>query len=147
MTTEESGRIEAQSPRTALISPAPIRFVAKPSAVACSAPPLPEWVSPRPNVVTAVGTSSAPTQHTATNEVAAIPAPRSLARPTSQAEAQIAKTIRPGSTSGTSRRLADGWSGAMAGYHRTAADPAQMIASGSPQARADPAGSRQLISA
>src|ERR1700729_2662914 len=97
-----------------------------------------------PNAVTTVGTTSAATQHAPTKDQAAVPAPRSLARPTSQADAQIAPRTIPGRTSGTSRRLAHGWSGTVAGHHSTAAAPQPMIASGNAQLRAAPVTSFQV---
>ena len=90
-----------------------------------------------------MGTSIATTQHAATSAAAVRPAPRDRARPRSQADAQIAQRISPGSTSGTRRRLAHGWSGRVSGCHKTAAEPQPMTASGSAQMRAVPDGSRQ----
>ena len=71
-------------------------------------------------MVTTDGTPSAATKQTTAAAIATTPAPRSLARTASRAQTQIAATIRPGSRTGTSCRLAHGWSGMVWGSHSTA---------------------------
>ena len=65
----------------------------------------------------------------------------------SQAHAQIAPRIRPGSTNGTSRLLAQGWSGETAGRYSTETITQPAIASGSAQILAAAVGSCQVSSA
>ncbi len=63
---------------------------------------------PTPKVVTAAGTSRAITQQTATMAAATGLAPSRRPRSLIQADIQVAVRIRPGSTTGTRRRLAHG---------------------------------------
>ena len=76
-----------------------------------------------------------------------LPAPRTPARPVSQAATHTAARIRPGSTAGTSRRLAHGWSGTVPGRHRTLTVAQPIISSGRAQIRAVPDGSFHVMSA
>src|ERR1700689_31261 len=142
ITTEAEGPSDPHILATAPTSPGPVRLKARPSAVTPSAPLLPWWFAERPSVVARVGTSSAATQNAATTDAAVLPAPRARPRPRNQADAQVAHKISPGSTKGTRRRLAQGWSGTVSGCQRTAAEPQQMTASGSAQTRVAPDGAR-----
>src|SRR5262249_18085087 len=65
-------------------------------------------VSAIPNVIAAAGTAMATTKHPVAMATALVRAPRAWARPISQAATQTARTIRPGRTTGTSCRLAQG---------------------------------------
>jgi len=56
----------------------------------------------------------------------------------------MAPRIRPGSTNGTRRRLAHGWSGATAGRYSTVTTDHSAISSGSAQIRTAASGSFQL---
>ena len=144
MTTDAFAPMLVHSLRTAFSSPAPVRLNARPFAVS-RAEPLAVFVVPTAKVVTAAGTSSAITQHTATTEPARRLAPSLRPRSLIQADAQMAVRISPGRTTGTSRRLAQGWSGMMPGRHRTVTVTHPMIISGSAQIRAAPV-SRQVSS-
>src|SRR6202020_1616739 len=81
---------------------------------------------PRPNVGMAVGTRIAAPSTTAVpaadTRVRPLPQsqlwPRPRTHPTSHAQAQTASRITPGSTAGTMRRLAHGWSGVIDGRYR-----------------------------
>src|SRR5580693_10161895 len=95
-------------------------------------------------VVSAVGMISAAAQQQATAAETARPRPSRTARSFSQADAQIAPRIRPGSTNGTSRLLAQGWSGETAGRYRTETITQPAIASGSAQILAAAVGSCQV---
>src|ERR1035441_235906 len=70
-------------------------------------------------LVSAVGMSSDATQQQATTAAVARLRPSWPARSFSQTDAQMAPRIRPGSTNGTSRLLAHGWSGETAGRNST----------------------------
>ncbi len=123
MTTEDDRPIDEHSPRTASASCAPTGCCASPPADGRSPPRVPAWVSPNPNEVLTDGSSIAPTQNAPTSVAVTVPAPRSLALRLSHAAAHTASRISPGITTGTSRRLAHGWSGTVNGCHRTAAEP------------------------
>ena len=87
-------------------------------------------------MVSAVGMSSEAVQQEATMTAVALVRPSWAAWSFSQAAAQIAPRIRPGSTNGTRRRLAHGWSGATAGRYSTVTIDQSAIISGSAQTRA-----------
>ncbi len=89
-------------------------------------------------MVTAAGSSSATAQQAATAPCEICPAPRARARRTSQPHVQTAKSTSPGSTTGTSRRLAHGWSGTMPGFHKVVTTAQPMTRTGRPQIRAAP---------
>src|SRR6266567_4092730 len=144
MTTDDDPPIAEHSPRTASASCAPTLCCARPPAVGRRPPREPEWVRPNPNEVLTDGSSIAPTQNAPTSAAVTVPAPRSLARRVSHAAPQAASRIRPGRTTGTSLRLAHGWSGTVNGCHRTAAEPPRMTASGSAQFSPAPEASRQV---
>ena len=108
MTTDASGPTAAHSPLTAVSSPAPIRRNAIPRALRCRPDPEALGLEPRSRLVSMAGMSSETAQQEATMpEVRAAP-PRWPASSRSQAAAQMAARISPGSTNGTSRRLAHG---------------------------------------
>ena len=142
MTTDAFGPIAAHSPLTAVSSPAPIFRNAIPWAVR---PPF--FVTPRSRVVSAVGMSSDATQQEATMPEVILVRPSWEAWSLSQAAAHSAPRIRPGSTNGTSRRLAHGWSGETAGRNSTVTITQIAIISGSAQTRATALGSDQVSSA
>ena len=98
-------------------------------------------------MVSAVGMSSDATQQEATTLEVTRVRPSWAAWSLSQLEAQMAARIRPGSTNGTSRRLAQGWSGATAGRHSTVTITQIAIMAGSAQIRAAALGSFQVSSA
>src|ERR1700691_3527507 len=99
------------------------------------------------SVVSAVGMMRAAAAQQATAALVARPRPSSAAFCLSQAHAQIAPRIRPGSTNGTSRLLAQGWSGDTAGRYRAETITQPAIASGSAQILAAAVGARQVSSA
>ena len=103
MTTDALGPIAAHSPLTAVSSPTPIFLNAIPWAVR---PPC--FVTPRSKVVSAVGMTRDATQQVATMPDVTLVRPSWDAWSLSQVAAQMAARIRPGSTNGTSRRLAHG---------------------------------------
>src|SRR5262249_28976439 len=143
ITTDDDPPSAEQSTRTASASCAPTRCCASPPEVARSPPPLPTWARPKPNEVLTEGTAIAPTHSAATRVVVMAPAPRCQARRVSQAADQVPSRISPGNTTGTSRRLAHGWSGTVNGCHSTAADPPRITASGSAQVNPAPDASGQ----
>ena len=95
-------------------------------------------------VVSAVGMSSEAAQQQAMMTAVARVRPSSAACALSQVAAQIPPRIRPGSTNGTRRRLAHGWSGATAGRYSTVTMVQIAIISGSAQTRAAAVGSFQV---
>src|ERR1700685_592488 len=97
--------------------------------------------------VSAVGMISAAAQQQATAAETARPRPSRAARSFSQADAQMAPRISPGSTNGNSRLLAQGSSGATAGRYSTETITQPAIASGSAQTLAAARGSCQVSSA
>ena len=80
----------------------------------CASTPL-AFVMLRSRVVSAVGMSIEAAQQEAIVTAVALVRPSWAACSLSQAAAQMPPRIRPGSTNGTRRRLAHGWSGATAG--------------------------------
>src|SRR5206468_6266266 len=99
------------------------------------------------SVVRAVGMISEATQQAATAALVILVRPSSAACSLSQLAAQMPPRIRPGSTNGTRRRLAHGWSGATAGRYSTVTMLQSAIMSGSAQTRAAAVGSFQVRSA
>ena len=138
MSTDASGPMAAQRRLTAPSSPAPIRRNAMPRAVRCRLGPD---VRPKSKVVSAVGISSDATQQDATAAAVSRAWP---ALSFSHADAQMAQRINPGAANGTSRLLAHGWSGEVAGRHSTVTITQTAIISGSAQTLAAPRGSRQV---
>jgi hypothetical protein len=110
-------------------------------------PPEAVLVTPKSKLVSAVGMSSDATQQKATTAAVARLWPRWPARSFSQTDAQTAPRTRPGSTNGTSRRLAHGWSGETAGRYSTVTITQTAISSGSAHTRAASPGSRQVVKA
>ena len=100
-----------------------------------------------PNVVIAVGTARATAKQAAATDTATVAEPRFLARPASQADTQIAPRMKPGSTRGTSSRLAQGWSGTVSGTQSRRNVAGTRISSGSAHTRARPLSSVQVSSA
>src|SRR5206468_9724226 len=98
------------------------------------------------SVVRAVGMISEATQQAATAALVILVRPDSAAWSLSQVAAQMPPRIRPGSTNGTRRRLAHGWSGATAGRYSTVTMDQIAIISGSAQTRAAAVGSFQVRS-
>ena len=103
MTTDAFGPIAAHSPLTAASSRAPIFR----NAIPCAVRPF-CFVTPRSKVVSAVGMTREATQQVATMPSVIFVRPSWAAWSLSQVAAQMAARIRPGSTNGTSRRLAHG---------------------------------------
>ena len=98
-------------------------------------------------MVSAVGMSSEATPQEATTAEVMRVRPSWAAWSFSQVAAQMPPRISPGSTNGTSRRLAHGWSGDTAGRHSTVTITHRAIISGSAQTRAAAPGSFQVTSA
>ena len=142
MTTDTSGGMLVHSLLTAVISPGPIARNAMP----CALTPL-AFVMLRSRVVSAVGMSIETAQQEAIRTAVALVRPSWAAWSLSQAAAQMPPRIRPGSTNGTRRRLAHGWSGATAGRYSTVTIDHSAIISGSAQIRAAAVGSFQVRSA
>src|SRR5439155_8422840 len=101
-----------------------------PAPAPAPAPDLvPVAAYPGSNVVTAAGNARASTQQADTSVPARRPAPTSAERSRTREQTHSARQIRPGSTTGTSRREAHGWSGRIAGIHSTATVDQPMIRS------------------
>src|SRR5258708_32178353 len=104
MTTDGVGRVEEARRRTGSGSWAPTLCCASPPAVGRRPPRVPAWLRLKPNEVLTEGSSIAPTQNAPTTAAVTGPAPRALARRVSQAGAQVAGQLSPGTPTGTSRR-------------------------------------------
>src|SRR6201993_2175692 len=87
--------------------------------------------------VPAPGIAIASTQQDAAAMAVHRDAPSLTARAVSREEAQSPSRISPGSTTSTSRWLAQGWSGSSAGAHSTVTTDQPMIRIGSPHRRAN----------
>ena len=87
-------------------------------------------------MVIVAGTMRAAAQTPTTPPLTTLPTPRARSQPVTQRMAQTARSRNPGSTAGTSRRLAQGWSGVIAGRYSVETMDQEKTSRGSVQAGA-----------